>query len=130
LVVQYLDGLWTSAYAPANGFTSNTAFPALNLHYAVGFALAALVVLVAIVSLFTRERRTIALAVVLAASVWWAALSGSAFVRSSPNDPMYSVSMGLAFLIAFWAALMLVAFTMTRRAQETIPPTTPSTASG
>jgi heme A synthase len=128
LVVQYLSGLWTNAYGPANGFTSSSSFPALSAHYAVGYALTALVLVVAIVAFFTGRRRVTALALILAAGVVWAAISGSAFVRSTPNNPLYSVSMGIAFLVAFWAALMLVGITMVRRAKVDDPPSSPSTA--
>jgi heme A synthase len=94
----------------------------------VGYALTALVLVVAIVAFFTGRRRVTALALILAAGVVWAAISGSAFVRSTPNNPLYSVSMGIAFLVAFWAALMLVGITMVRRAKVDDPPSSPSTA--
>jgi len=129
LVLEYLSGLWTSAYGPSNGFTSATSFPPLSLHYAGGYALGVVVVVIALVSLFTGQRRAVLLAVVLAVSVGWAGVSGSLFIRSSPNNPMYSVSMGLAFLIAFWAALMLVTMAVKRRSQGNPASTAPSMAS-
>ena len=94
-----------------------------------GYALGVVVVVIALVSLFTGQRRAVLLAVVLAVSVGWAGVSGSLFIRSSPNNPMYSVSMGLAFLIAFWAALMLVTMAVKRRSQGNPASTAPSMAS-
>jgi hypothetical protein len=115
LVIQYLAGLWTNAYAPANGFTSNTAYTALNLHYLVGFILGVLVLLVVAVAAFTRRAGFLGLAVVAAVSVWVAGIAGQMFVGTTPNNPTYSVSMGVAFLIAFWATLMLGTLLMVHR---------------
>jgi hypothetical protein len=130
LVVQYIAGLWTNAYAPANGFTSNSAFPSLNLHYLVGDLLGVLTLIAAVISVFTRQLRVIALSVVLVGAVWFAGFAGMAFVSSSPNNGIYSVAMGSAFLVAFWAGLMLMAMTMMQRQPGPTGTSPSSVASG
>ena len=128
LVMEYIAGLWTSAYGPANGFTSSTAFPSLSAHYGLGYALGVLAVLVLVVSFFSGQRRLIVQAAVLIVSVGVAGVAGMAFVRSAPNAPIDSVVMGIAFLFAFWAALMLVAATMRSRPSAPVRPSDPAGA--
>lgn len=107
LVVQYLLGLWTNAYAPSSGFTDNTSYPSLDWHYNIGFTLGALGVIVLIVAALTRKLPFIGLAAVLLVGIAIAGISGMEFVHSSPNDPVATVVMGVGFLIAFWASLVL-----------------------
>ncbi|MCI4332434.1 MAG: hypothetical protein L3K01_01695 [Thermoplasmata archaeon] len=107
LVAQYLLGLWTNAYAPASGFTSNSSFPSLDWHYNIGFALGILGLLVVIVAAFTRKVPFIGLAIVLFVGIAIAGVEGMRFVNSTPNPPVDAVLMGVGFLVAFWASLAL-----------------------
>lgn len=112
LVVQYLLGLWTNAYAPAAGFTSNSSFPSLDWHYNIGFALGILGLLVVIVAAFTRRAPYIGFALLLFAGIAIAGVAGMRFVNSAPNPPLDAVLMGVGFLVAFWASLALGWFAM------------------
>jgi hypothetical protein len=107
LLVQYVSGLWTSSYGPANGFTSSTSYPPLQVHYAVGVLLAIVVLVVLTIAAMTRETRLLLLSLALTVGVWWAVISGMVFIHSSPNDPLLSVTMGIGFLLAFWASIVL-----------------------
>ncbi|MFZ1023241.1 MAG: hypothetical protein WAN87_03815 [Thermoplasmata archaeon] len=129
LVVQYVAGLYTNAYSPASGFTSNTAYPALNLHYTVGMALGILAIIVVIVSAFTREIRYIGLSVVMLAAILVAGFAGMAFVGTTPNPPIDTVIMGSGFLIAFWATVVLGFTSMMggRMSTSSSPPATVAT---
>ena len=124
LVVQYIAGLLTNAYAPASGFTSNSSWWALNIHYTVGMVLGILAIILVIVAALTRRGLYIALAVVTLVGVLAAGFAGMAFVGSSPNAPIYSVEMGVAFLVAFITSLMLAGRTMMSGGMvRTSPPT-------
>ena len=112
LVVQYVAGLYTSAYSPASGFTDNSAFPALNLHYTVGMILGILAIIVVIISAFTRQVRYIGLSVVMVAAILTAGIAGIAYVSSTPNPPVATVIMGISFLVAFWADVALAFMAM------------------
>jgi hypothetical protein len=107
LVVQYILGLWTNAYAPAAGFTSNTSFPSLDWHYNVGFALGILGILLIVFSALSRRPMNIGLSVVLFAGIAVAGVEGMAFVSTSPNNPVDTMVMGIAFLVSFWASILL-----------------------
>jgi hypothetical protein len=112
LVVQYLLGLWTNAYAPSSGFTDNTSFPSLDWHYNIGFALGILAVLVLILAALTRRIPYVGFAVLLLVGVAVAGISGMGFVHTMPNPPVDAVVMGIGFLVAFWASLALGWFSM------------------
>lgn len=122
LVVQYLLGLWTNLYAPAM-FTSNSSFPSLNWHYNVGFILFFASVLLLIFAAFTRVAGLIAPAVFVLLGVLLAGLAGSAFVSSSPNNPLDSFAMGFLFLVAFAAALRMALYSRDRTVIIPLPPT-------
>ena len=107
LVTQYILGLWTNAYAPSGGFTSNSSFPSLDWHYNIGFTLGALGLLTVVIAAVSRRVPSIVLAIVMFVGIALAGVAGMKFVSSSPNDPIFSVAMGLGFLIAFWASLIL-----------------------
>jgi hypothetical protein len=107
LVVQYVLGLLTNAYAPAAGFTSNSTGNYLDAHYSVGYILGILALLIFVVACFTRRARVIVLALVVLLGVVGAGLEGMHYVSTTPNDPTATVGMGLLFLIAFGAAMML-----------------------
>ncbi len=128
LVIQYIAGLYTNAYAPANGFTNNTAFPAINLHYVNGDVLGVVAIIVLIVAAFTRQIRFIGLSVVMLAAILTAGFAGMAFVSSTPNPPVDTVIMGIAFLVAFWAQLLLAAMAMMGGRMGWSSPPTPSTS--
>ena len=48
LVIQYIAGLGTNVYAPAGGFTNNTDYGWLDLHYTVGDVVGILSILLVI----------------------------------------------------------------------------------
>ena len=123
LVIQYVAGLLTNAYGPSAGFTDNTSFPALNLHYLNGDFLGVVAIIVVVVAAFTRQVRFIALSVVMLAAILVAGIAGMAFVSSTPNNPVDTVLMGVAFLVAFWAQLLLAFFAIMRgRGESDAPP--------
>jgi hypothetical membrane protein len=112
LVVQYLLGLWTNAYAPASGFTDNTSFPSLDWHYNIGFLLGILGILVVIVAAFTRKVPYVGFGLLLLAGIALAGIAGMRYVGTTPNAPLDAVLMGIGFLVAFWASLALGWFAM------------------
>jgi hypothetical protein len=116
LVVQYIAGLLTNAYAPASGFTTNSDWWAINIHWTFGYAL-------------TRRGRYVGLAVVTLLGVIAAGFAGMAFVASTPNAPIYSVEMGVAFLVAFTTSFLLAGMTMMTGGTVRTSPATTSTAS-
>ncbi len=128
LVLQYGLGLWTNAYAPASGFTGSTSFAAYSAHIAVGFLLGLFVLLVLVFALLTKEPRTIVLSAVLFVSVAIAGVAGHLFVSTTPNPPIESVVMGLAFLVAFWCGVALGLSQMMARRGASAPPTGPALA--
>lgn len=109
LVAQYFSGLWTNVYAPAM-FTSNSAFPSLNAHYFIGFALFFVGIVVVILAGLSRNWRLILGGIVVVVAVLLAGIFGSAFVGSSPNNPIDSFAMGAMFLVALFAnsAILMV----------------------
>ncbi|MCI4341811.1 MAG: hypothetical protein L3K11_05525 [Thermoplasmata archaeon] len=125
LVVQYIAGLWTNAYAPAGGFSSNSSFPALDLHWTLGQVLGVLSIILVVVALFSRRVDFVVPAIVILASVIVAGLAGMAFVSSTPNPPSATVEMGVAFLVAFATT---VSFGMRLRwVPSSTPPAVPGT---
>ncbi|MCI4322530.1 MAG: hypothetical protein L3K03_00650 [Thermoplasmata archaeon] len=129
LAAQYLAGLWTSAYAPAAGFTSSSAmsFQPLQVHYALGVLLGLGTLALVVVAAFTRRIPYLILSIVALLGVGAAGIFGELFVRSTPNDPAYSVLMGIAFLVAFWALMLLAILTiMGRRMVPLLPAATPA----
>ncbi|MGI0132091.1 MAG: hypothetical protein ACREDK_03215 [Thermoplasmata archaeon] len=122
LFLQYVLGLWTSAYAPASGFTGNTSLPSLDWHYNLGFALGVLTLLTVIVAAFTRQVRSIAMSILLFAAVAAAGLAGSRFVSTMPNDPNATIAMGIAFVVALGVNM---AFSF-RLMQDARAPSTPA----
>jgi hypothetical protein len=129
LVVQYIAGLLTNAYAPASGFTSNSDWWAINLHWTFGYVLGVLAIILVIVAALTRRGLYIALAVVTLLGVLAAGFAGMAFVSSTPNAPIYSVEMGVAFLVAFITSFLLAGMTMMGGGTGRPSPSTASTPS-
>jgi hypothetical protein len=130
LLVEYLSGLWTNVYAPAqfSAFDSSSSNypPALNAHIAVGDILALLSVVALILAGLSRKLRLIAPAAVLVISIAVAGELGMAFVNSSPNDAAYSFGMGAMFLVALLAAAGLQMTSVRSRAPVGTAPSTPS----
>ncbi len=114
LVAQYIAGLLTNAYAPSAGFTSNSAFPALNAHYTLGELLGVLGIVLVVVAVCSRSLREIIPAVVTFIAILVAGVAGMDFVHAQPNPPAATVAMGLAFLVAF-ATVMAWNFRIMRR---------------
>ncbi|HZY71457.1 MAG TPA: hypothetical protein VFF67_10840 [Thermoplasmata archaeon] len=106
LVTQYILGLYTNLYAPASGFTSNSSMPALDWHYNIGYTLGVLAILAVVFAVLTRTGRLIGPTVVMFLGVLIAGFYGGAFVGSAPNNPLYSLGMGIAFLAAFATAIV------------------------
>jgi hypothetical protein len=125
LAAQYLTGLWTGAYAPSAGFTdsSMSSFPALQAHYVLGLLLGLGALLLVVAAAFTRRIPYIALSLVALLSIGAAGIFGRLFIEGSPNDPIYSVLMGVAFLVAFWSMIMLGILTIMGRRLVPLMPT-------
>lgn len=124
LVVQYIAGLGTNAYAPSAGFTMNTEFPIYGVHWDNGLVLGILSIVLVVVSIFSRQGRNIVPAVVSLVAVLIAGFAGMAYVGTSPNPPSATLTMGLAFLVSF-AAIMAFNFRLRLGAPAVpAPPTT------
>jgi heme A synthase len=108
LVIQYIAGLGTNAYAPPAGFNMNTDFGIYNVHWLNGYVLGILSIVLVIVAAFSRQTRVVVPAVVSLAAVLIAAFAGMAFVNSTPNPPSATITMGLAFLVAFSAVMAMM----------------------
>ncbi|HEV2519415.1 MAG TPA: hypothetical protein VGX00_02175 [Thermoplasmata archaeon] len=127
LTVQYVAGLLANAYAPSNGFTENTDYWQLNLHWDFGYVLGALALILLIVAALTRKRTFIGLSTVTFAGVLSAAIFGMLYVRSTPNDPLFTVAMGFSFLVAFTSNFILTRFALPPSPAATSPiPTSPT----
>jgi heme A synthase len=124
LVIQYLVGMWTNLYSPAT-FTTDSSYPALDAHYNLGFALGIIGIIGIVFAAITRNVRMIAPAVGLFVWIFVAGFAGMAFVSDTPNNPVYSFVMSVAFLLAFVSALALLFQSMGRFGwrREPVPPT-------
>jgi hypothetical protein len=111
LVVQYIAGLGTDAYAPMEGFTMNTDFGIYDLHWDNGFLLGILAIALVIVAVLSRQIRNVVPAIVALLAVLLAGISGMSFVNSTPNPPSATIAMGVAWLIAFAAVMTMFRFT-------------------
>jgi len=116
LVIQYIAGLGTNAYAPT-AFTSNSDYGWLDVHWDNGYFLGLLCIVLVLVAALSRQGRNIGSALVILAAVLVAGVAGMAFVRTSPNPPSATITMGLAFLVAFGAAISFMIRLMRPRAQ-------------
>lgn len=121
LVVQYIAGLGANVYAPPNGFTMNTDFGIYDVHWDNGYVLGILSIILVIIAVFSRQPRNIAPSVVSLAAVLAAAFAGMAFINSSPNPPGASLTMGVAFLVAF-ATIMAFMFRLRREGAVPLAP--------
>jgi hypothetical protein len=108
LVVQYIAGMGTNAYAPAAGFTQNTDFGIYDLHWTNGYVLGVLSIVLVVVAVFSGRARNVASSSVSLAAVLIAAFAGMAFVNSTPNPPWATLTMSFAFLVAFGALVSLM----------------------
>jgi len=132
LLFQYLFGLWTNVYAPAqfSSFDSGANYsPSLNVHIVNGDVLFLLSIVILVFTAFSRQVRLIAPAAVLVASIYIAGAFGMAYVNSTPNDPIYSFGMGAMYLVALFSAgaVLMMSVRVQRAAKsETTMPTSGS----
>jgi hypothetical protein len=119
LIAQYLLGVWTNVYAPAqfvlNSSGVSTQPGTLVYHVLVGFILVLVGVVILILAGISRDLWLVALAVVLPIAVFVAGELGSAFERSTPNNPIYSFGMGAMFIVALFATRGILAVSRSRR---------------
>jgi hypothetical protein len=119
LIAQYLLGVWTNVYAPAQFVLNSSGMSdqvgTLVYHVLVGFLLFLVGVVILILAGLSRDLRLIGLAVVLPIAVFVAGEFGSAFERSTPNNPIYSFGMGAMFLVALFATMGILALSRSRR---------------
>ncbi|MFZ1023172.1 MAG: hypothetical protein WAN87_03455 [Thermoplasmata archaeon] len=119
LIAQYLLGIWTNVYAPAqfvlNSSGMSTQPGSLVYHVLVGFLLFLVGVVILILAGLSRDLRLICLAAVLPVAVFVAGEFGSAFERSTPNNPIYSFGMGVMFIVALFATMGILALSRNRR---------------
>lgn len=124
LFVEYVLGLWTNVDGvgldSGGMFTSSSSGSTLSAHLAVGYLLGLVALLAVIFAALTREVRFIAQAVFALIWIGVAGVAGRAFIDSSPNAPIDSFAMGVAFLLAFGTATGLM-YSVLRR-----PPAAPS----
>lgn len=116
LAIQYILGILTNAYAPGGGFTQNTDFGVYDGHWTNGEVLGVLLIVMVIVVALSRDRPALGMAVVSLIAVVIAGFAGMAFVNATPNPPSATVTMGLAFLVAFGAQQALLFRTFMRPA--------------
>lgn len=121
LVIQYLLGLLTNAYAPAM-FTDNSSYASLNAHIFNGMILFILSVVMLIFAALTKQWRCIIPAVVLVVSVYFAGTLGMVYINSTPNPPLASFGMGTLFLTAFVAGIALAGIGRMRPGDAPRPP--------
>ncbi|MGC2288794.1 MAG: hypothetical protein WA688_02930 [Thermoplasmata archaeon] len=129
LVVQYLLGLWTNAYAPAMFSPSNHSFAALGFHVLVGYVVGVVALALLIVAAFSRNPRYAIQSFVVLVAIALAGVFGMLFVSSTPNNPAYSFGMGFMFLVAFGACMGLSWSVWGARSRLSTPPS-PSPPSG
>jgi hypothetical protein len=133
LIAQYLLGLWTNAYAPAQFVLNSSGMSdqvgTLVYHVLVGFLLFLVGLVILILAGLSRDLRLIGLAVVLPIAVFVAGEFGSAFERSTPNNPLYSFGMGAMFLVALFSAFGILALSRSHRvlSAPSAPPATTET---
>jgi hypothetical protein len=113
LAIQYVLGLWTNVYGPSS-YTASTSYPPLLAHYVVGYAVGLVALLALVFACLTRETRMIGLAFIVLITVAAAGLFGMLFIRSTPNNPLDSIAMGVLFLLALGSASQL-AYTLRSR---------------
>jgi hypothetical protein len=101
LVIQYIAGALTNAYAPAAGFNQNTSFGVYDVHWLNGYVLGVLLIVTLIVVALSRQHRNLAIVVVSFIGFLSAAVSGMAYINSSPNNPVDTSIMAISFLVAF-----------------------------
>jgi hypothetical protein len=123
LVVQYLLGIWTNAYAPGMFSPSNRSFAPLGFHVIVGYLVGIVAVMMLIVAALSKHPRYIGQSVGVVVGIGLAGLFGMLYVDSTPNDPAYSFGMGLMFLIAFGACAALAYAVWGIRPAMPAPPT-------
>jgi len=108
LILQYIAGLGSNAYGPSTGFTVNTDFGIYDIHWLNGYVLGILSIILVLVAAISRQARNVLPAIVALAAVLIAGFAGMAFVSSAPNPPGATVTMGIAFLVAFATILAMM----------------------
>jgi heme A synthase len=125
LLVQYFLGLWTNVYAPSqfSSFDSGANYsPSLNVHIINGDLLFLVSVALLVLAALSRQLRLIAPAAALVVSIYVAGALGMAYVNSTPNDPIDSFGMGAMFLVALFAAAVLLMMSVrVQRAAKAAP---------
>lgn len=119
LILQYVLGLWTDVYAPAQfaSFDSGSNYaPSLRAHIVTGDVLFLVSAVAVVLAAISRRLLLIVPAVVLLVSIFGAGEFGMAFVNSAPNDPIDSFAMGTLFLAALFTSAALVMFSQRARA--------------
>ena len=114
LALQYIFGILTSAYAPVTGFQASTDFGAYDAHAINGYLLGVLMIVTIAVIALTRDRANLGISIVAFLAVLVAGVAGMAFVNTQPNPALATVTMGLAFLVAFGASQALAFRVMMR----------------
>lgn len=108
LTIQYILGLLTNAYAPTAGFTQNTDFGVYDGHWTNGEILGVLMIVSIVIVALRRDRPALGMSILAFLAVLVAGIAGMAFVNATPNPPGATVTMGLAFLVAFGAQQALL----------------------
>jgi hypothetical protein len=112
LILQYLVGLWTNVYAPAQfgPFDSYPPYPsvALEVHILNGILVGLVSLAALVLAALSKQLRLIVPALVLLISVFVAGEFGFFFVNSTPNNPIDSFGMGAMFIVALFSAAALV----------------------
>jgi hypothetical protein len=121
LVVQYIAGVLTNAYAPAGGFTDSTDFGVYDLHGLNGYALGIVLLATLVVVGLSRQYLHLGLVAVAFAGSLTAAVAGLAFVGATPNPPAATTLLGAAFLVAF-VPIQFLAFRLMKSAPPAPPP--------
>jgi hypothetical protein len=107
LILQYISGLGTNVYAPDGGFNMNTDFGFYDLHAVNGDILGILSILLVIFAVFSRKSGNYVPAIIFFVAVLVAGIAGMVFANDVPNPPLASLTMGLAFLVAFATGLAI-----------------------
>ena len=107
LAVQYILGIWTSAYAPAQ-FTTTPSTAAYTSHIVAGYIVGLAALVLFVVSVLSKDPRVMAQSLAVLVTIGLAGVFGRLFVSTTPNDPAYSFAMGLLFLVAFGACMGLL----------------------
>jgi hypothetical protein len=134
LTLQYLVGLWTNVYAPAQfgPFDSYPPYPspALEVHILNGILLGVVSLAALVLAALSKQLRLIVPALVLLIAVFVAGEFGFIFVNSAPNNPIDSFGMGAMFIVALFSAAALLMLSRGTRPAEGPQALAPVSSSG